>query len=860
MDMEFRASCDTPLKRRFPMALIQGTKYANVLNGTALDDMFAGLGGDDTMSGGWGNDTAWYSGNLGGYAFSSVGGRLVVRDTIAADGSDGRDSLDQIETLQFGNSQLQITASEFRVNTYTHSNQDMPSITTLTDGGFVVSWSSSGQDGSNYGIYAQRYDVGGQAVGSEFRGNTYTEVGQRFSSITALADGGFVVSWMSSGQDGDGSGIYAQRYNAGGQAVGTEFRVNTYTTSNQQSSSITALGDGGFVVSWSSNGQDGSSNGIYAQLYDISGQAVGTEFRVNTYTTSNQYGSTNTALADGGFVVSWSSYGQDGDGGGIYAQRYNAGGQAVGTEFRINTYTTSNQETPSITALADGGFVVSWSSYDQDGSGYGIYAQRYNEGGQAVGGEFRVNTYTTDTQYLPSITALADGGFVVSWSSNGQDGSDYGIYAQRYNSGGQAVGSEFQVNTYTTSDQSYPSITALADGGFVVSWMSSGQDGSGDGIYAQRYDAQGDPVGLKLTGSGGADTINLDPGQLLTVDGAGGNDDVRGSSGDDVLLGGLGNDKLTGNAGNDYLDGGAGNDRMVGGLGDDDYYVDSIKDLLTEATGAGSDSVFSSVAWTLAANFENLTLTGGGNINGTGNAQGNLLNGNSGNNFLDGKAGADLMAGDSGDDSYVADNLFDYVSENDNAGVDTVKSSVSFTLGDYIENLTLTGSALNGIGNDEDNQILGNAGNNLLQGWDGQDNLTGLAGSDVLDGGDGADWLSGGMGLDTLTGGSGADTFYFDTNLSTGNADHVTDFIHASDKLHLKQSLVANAGGAGILGAGELFYGVAITGTETQHILYNSTTGALYYNANGAAAGGFTLIATLDNKPALTNTDIQLVG
>ena len=109
-----------------------------------------------------------------------------------------------------------------------------------------------------------------------------------------------------------------------------------------------------------------------------------------------------------------------------------------------------------MTALAGGGFVVTWTSDGQDGSGYGIYGQRYAPDGTAVGSEFRVNTFTANNQHWSSVTALAGGGFVVTWTSLGQDGSGYGIYGQRYAADGTAVGSEFRVNTFTTDHQSYP--------------------------------------------------------------------------------------------------------------------------------------------------------------------------------------------------------------------------------------------------------------------------------------------------------------------------------------------------------------------------------------------------------------------
>ena len=264
--------------------------------------------------------------------------------------------------------------------------------------------------------------------------------------------------------------------------TGTDTQVNTYTSGDQIYSSVTALNDGGFVVTWSSDGQDGSGYGIYGQRYAADGTPVGSEFRVNTYTSSDQIYSSVTALADGGFVVTWSSYGQDGSGYGIYGQRYAADGTPVGGEFRANTYTSNDQIYSSVTALTDGGFVVTWSSNGQDGSGYGIYGQRYAADGSPVGGEFRANTYTTSDQVYSSVTALADGGFVVTWSSDGQDGSGYGIYGQRYAADGTPVGSEFRVNQITAGNQfaetfyGSETVATLADGHLVQVWAGNGRE------------------------------------------------------------------------------------------------------------------------------------------------------------------------------------------------------------------------------------------------------------------------------------------------------------------------------------------------------------------------------------------------
>ncbi|MDV2998799.1 MAG: hypothetical protein N5P05_000405 [Chroococcopsis gigantea SAG 12.99] len=245
--------------------------------------------------------------------------------------------------------------------------------------------------------------------------------------------------------------------------------------------------------------------------------------------------------------------------------------------------------------------------------------------------------------------------------------------------------------------------------------------------------------------------INVNDLKGLLVTGTVGNDNLIGTIGNDTLQGLGGNDTLSGLEGDDILDGGMGNDSMAGGAGNDFYTVDSRADKITELPDGGVDTVGASVGYTLTSNVENLELTGAASITGTGNNLNNLITGNSGNNYLDGKGGNDTLIGGPGNDTYILDAQGDVVTENVNAGKDTVRTGSSYTLGDNLENLVLLGTGdFNGMGNNFNNILTGNSGKNLLQGFEGNDSLDGKAGDDTLVGGTGNDTYTIDAG-DTIT-------------------------------------------------------------------------------------------------------------
>ena len=354
------------------------------------------------------------------------------------------------------------------------------------------------------------------------------------------------------------------------------------------------------------------------------------------------------------------------------------------------------------------------------------------------------------------------------------------------------------------------------------------------------------------------------------------------------------NNSLTGNAAANLLDGGLGIDTLIGGLGDDTYLVDvttvgALEDSVFESANAGTDTLKLRVAssnvaantFYLAANLENLdaSATGMSAFNLTGNAANNLLTGNSANNTLDGGVGADILLGGAGNDTYVIDNAGDLVYETtsvnsgiDAGGRDLVKVAIatangSYSLGNFVENGQLINNvAFNLNGNGLNNALTGNALANNLNGGAGADTLDGGAGNDVLTGGEGNDVLIGGLGNDNLTGNAGSDLFVFNSapNAST-NKDTLIDFLSGTDKLQFSKAVFAGLGSqAGGLSAGQFWASANATGAHDadDRLVYNTTSGALYYDADGnggSAAVQIALIGTTTH-PTLTYTDIQIIA
>jgi hypothetical protein len=305
--------------------------------------------------------------------------------------------------------------------------------------------------------------------------------------VAAAPDGRLSFAWHTDNQDGSGLAIYSRLFDAAGAPTGGEFRVNTYTTGHQSLPSISADASGNFVVVWTDYGQqDGSGRGMFGQRFDSLGAAQGTEFRVNSYTTGNQYNfaSAVAASADGRFVVVWESSGQDGSDGGVFAQRYDKTGVALGSEFQVNTHTPAFQINPSVASDPAGNFVVVWTSAGQPGGdAFDVVGRRYDAAGVPQGPEFIVNSETAGVQDYGKVAYDPRGNFVVVWDGYGPADS-YDVFGRAFNHAGP-VTADFALSTFTTGVQRAPTIASNAAGDFVVAWTNSASGASE--IFARRF-------------------------------------------------------------------------------------------------------------------------------------------------------------------------------------------------------------------------------------------------------------------------------------------------------------------------------------------------------------------------------------
>jgi hypothetical protein len=256
---------------------------------------------------------------------------------------------------------------------------------------------------------------------------------------------------------------------------------------------------------------------VFGQQFTSQTQRRGDEFQIDTATSSAARLAHVDRRPDGRFVVVWTQ--GDGSGDGAMARRYDAAGSALGLPFQVNTYTTGNQYAADVAYAADGSFVVVWDSNGQDGDGYGVFARRFDVGGGALGAEFQVNSYTTEAQYADDLAVAPDGTFVVSWMNDSYAGNR-AVFIRRFTASGVPLGDDFRVDPMTTGDAEFSSIGMDERGNFVVAWDTRYLTSSGL-VKGRRFDASGSPRGSEFNygsgpfGTGQPDVVSDGVGNFL---------------------------------------------------------------------------------------------------------------------------------------------------------------------------------------------------------------------------------------------------------------------------------------------------------------------------------------------------------
>jgi Ca2+-binding RTX toxin-like protein len=517
--------------------------------------------------------------------------------------------------------------------------------------------------------------------------------------------------------------------------VGDPFQVNAAINDTESNPAIAIDANGDFAISWTGFPYSGTPN-VYAQRYDRNGIPQGDKFQVSSSTSSPVFAPVELVTdANGDFIVTWENITQDRDGKYVhkaFARLYDRDGIPQSEEFQVNTsqFTTpynlnSPYLRPAIATESDGDFIITWQG-SSDNSDPGIYIQRYDKNGNPQGNELRVSA-SGDT---PQVAIYANGDFVIVWSATKAGGDGQDIYARRYNSDGTTQGNEFKVNTFSQYAQSNPAIAIENDGNFTIAW-TSGQIGSGDGIYAQAYNSDGTPQGSEFRVSA---STNSDPSAAVDANGnyaiTWASDDVRARlySSDGVLQG----EEFVQNSYGTQVN------PAISGAGNGNFVIawdgDIEKDYTSGVIYADEDfrDIFVQ-RFTIAEDGLNLTGTDASELL-EGSELADTIAGAGGNDTIRGRDGYDELSGDSGSDAIAGD-----------TGNDTVRGGT--------DNDTVEG----GSGVDI---VFGGQGNDLLRGNEGADSVFGSSGKDTIDSGDGSDVLGGGLDNDWLDGNTGNDTMF----------------------------------------------------------------------------------------------------
>jgi hypothetical protein len=359
-------------------------------------------------------------------------------------------------------------------------------VAALASNDFAFAWQSSGQDGDQLGIEARAVASDFVSACGEIPVNTTTAGVETRPAVVAYPDGRWGVAWEVGSSFVSMTG---REMRADGTPLTAETPIAEVTATDGADIQMAPRANG-FVLTYTEEYHDAYPNydrGVVARAFDFTGGPITDFLYVNTYLPANQWKTAVVSLANGGFLVGWTSNAEDGDQGGIYARQYDSTGAAVGGEHRLNTTTAGDQD--HVAFAEAGGLVVAVWQSSSAATGYDVVAQVYDPAsGALVGGEFVVNATTAGDQTLPKIAALSSGSFLVVWEGVDAGGVGRDVYA-RVLQGLPALGPggpEFRINPYTTGDQTAPQIAVAPNGTYLVAWSGAG-DQDGAGVFARIF-------------------------------------------------------------------------------------------------------------------------------------------------------------------------------------------------------------------------------------------------------------------------------------------------------------------------------------------------------------------------------------
>ena len=392
---------------------------------------------------------------------------------------------------------------EALVNTTFASDQSKPAIASAPDGSTVAVWQSNDQDGSLLGVFGQRYDTAGAKSGSEFQVNVTTADVQQSPAVAMDQYGNFVVVWEGiKDQVAELENVYFRLFASDGTALSSEVTVNSTNSKldSQLAPDVARLPAGQFAVVWTSFGETGGNKSdVMIRCFDTIGNTSKADAFANSVKTDTQRNAHVAATNAIGsyYLVTWDSFAEDGSAPSSWAVRgqlFNANNcSAVDSALAFNATTAAEQQTSDVAVAPSGDFLVVWQSSQTAANGFDIWARqlRWNAttNKYELQTEFKVNPVVVDEQSYPTLSALTDDGFLVSWQTKAEDEDKFSLKAIKLDKLLKSVGNDWLVNLSTTGDQQHPSIAPLPTGGYVVGWDSPGQDGSGTGVISRRFPA-----------------------------------------------------------------------------------------------------------------------------------------------------------------------------------------------------------------------------------------------------------------------------------------------------------------------------------------------------------------------------------